>query len=419
MVKIKSASRLQTGLLVFSLAFLFIIVVCPMFALFSKAFHANDGTFIGLANFVEYFSSPHLVRSLKNSLVISTAVAAVATVLAFVYAYALTRALVPAKKLLRFTAVLPLFAPTMMYGIALVYLIGNKGIITMAGLKLPLYGPLGIFISEVFYTFPQAFLILSITLAYCDNRLYEAARVMGTSAWRIFRTVTLPGAKFGIVSAFLVAFTLCFTDFGAPKVVGGNYSVLATDIYKQVVGQQNFGMGAGCRLLLMIPALVMFAADRFISSANDATVSSRSVSYRILENKLRDRALTLFCVVINIFIFMLAWRGLLRRLHQGLALQSIVYSRTFPRRQPSDGRTQLLRQQHNSRADFSRRGHGLRLRQRVAHREDARTCAASPRRLPAFDNPARASGPFDRHSLHLLLHGGRQPLRLLSTERCG
>ena len=51
MVKIKSAGRLQTGLLVFSLAFLFIIVVCPMFALFSKAFHANDGTFIGLANF--------------------------------------------------------------------------------------------------------------------------------------------------------------------------------------------------------------------------------------------------------------------------------------------------------------------------------------------------------------------------------
>lgn len=309
MVKIKSAGRLQTGLLVFSLAFLFIIVVCPMFALFSKAFHANDGTFIGFANFVEYFSSPHLVRSLKNSLVISTAVAAVATALAFVYAYALTRALVPAKKLLRFTAVLPLFAPTMMYGIALVYLIGNKGIITMAGLKLPLYGPLGIFISEVFYTFPQAFLILSITLAYCDNRLYEAARVMGSSAWRIFRTVTLPGAKFGIVSAFLVAFTLCFTDFGAPKVVGGNYSVLATDIYKQVVGQQNFGMGAVVGLLLMIPALVMFAADRFISSANEATVSSRSVSYRIIENKFRDRALTIFCVVINLFIFMLLGAG--------------------------------------------------------------------------------------------------------------
>ena len=109
---------------------------------------------------------------------------------------------------------------------------------------------------------------------------------MGTSAWRIFRTVTLPGAKFGIVSAFLVAFTLCFTDFGAPKVVGGNYSVLATDIYKQVVGQQNFGMGAVVGLLLMIPALVMFAADRFISSANEATVSSRSVSYRIIENKI-------------------------------------------------------------------------------------------------------------------------------------
>jgi hypothetical protein len=40
-----------------------------------------------------------------------------------------------------------------------------------------------------------------------------------------------------------VAFTLSFTDFGAPKVVGGQFNILAVDIYKQVIGQQNFGMG--------------------------------------------------------------------------------------------------------------------------------------------------------------------------------
>ncbi|MEG2185366.1 MAG: ABC transporter permease subunit, partial [Cloacibacillus sp.] len=231
MIKVKNGSRFQLFLLVFSILFLLAAVVCPMTALFAKAFQANDGRFIGLANFREYFTQPHLVRSLTNSLFVSFTVSCLSTALAFVYAYALTRAAVPAKRLLRFTAMLPLFAPTMMFGIALVYLIGNKGLLSMAGLSLPLYGPLGIIVCEAVYTFPQAFLILSVTLSYCDNRLYEAARVMGTGAFRTFRTVTLPGAKFGIISAWLVSFTLCFADFGAPKVVGGNYSVLATDFY--------------------------------------------------------------------------------------------------------------------------------------------------------------------------------------------
>jgi hypothetical protein len=55
-------------------------------------------------------------------------------------------------------------------------------------------------------------------------------------------TVTLPGVRYGLVSAVLVVFALVITDFGVPKVVGGHYNVLATDVYKQVVGQQNFQM---------------------------------------------------------------------------------------------------------------------------------------------------------------------------------
>ncbi len=273
-----------------------------MAALFAKAFQNNNGTFIGLMNFSEYFSSPNLVVSLRNSVAISSWVAVLSVVLAFIYAYALTRANVPAKGFLRFTAMLPLFAPTMMLGIALIYLIGNKGIITMAGLKLPLYGPLGIIICETVYTFPQAFLILFVTLSYSDNRLYEAARVMGASAYRTFMTVVLPGARFGLISAFMVSFTLSFSDFGAPTVVGGNYNVLATDIYKQVVGQQNFGMGAVVGLMLMIPAIIMFITDRLTQSKNRDTISSKSVTYRIIPGKIRDIGLTIYCIAVNVFI---------------------------------------------------------------------------------------------------------------------
>ena len=87
---------------------------------------------------------------------------------------------------------------------------------------------------------------------------------MGTSRWHIFRTITLPGARYGVISAAFVVFTLVITDFGIPKVIGGQFNVLATDAYKQVVGQQNFAMGAVVGMVLLVPAVLAFAMDRFV-----------------------------------------------------------------------------------------------------------------------------------------------------------
>ena len=56
------------------------------------------------------------------------------------------------------------------------------------------------------------------------------------------------------MSACFVAFTYAITDFGAPKVIGGWYNVLSVDIYKQVVGQQNFQMGAVVGVVLLFPS---------------------------------------------------------------------------------------------------------------------------------------------------------------------
>ena len=79
---------------------------------------------------------------------------------------------------------------------------------------------------------------------------------------RVFFTVTLPGAKYGLISAALVVFTLVITDFGIAKVIGGNFNVLATDVYKQVIGQQNFSMGAVVGMVLLAPAALAFVVDR-------------------------------------------------------------------------------------------------------------------------------------------------------------
>ena len=273
-------------------------VVLPLYAMLSKSFENKAGGFVGLANYVRYFSEPALSASLWNSLWIAAVSTAITIVLAFVYAFALTRSCVPAKGLFKAIALVPLLAPSLLPALALVYLFGNQGMIKGALFGASLYGPIGIIIGEVFFAFPHAVIIITTALAAADQRLYEAAQAMRAGRLRVFSSVTLPGCRFGLISACFVVFTLVFTDFGVPKVVGGSYNVLATDVYKQVIGQFNFQMGAVVGMLLLAPAVISFVVDRIVQRRQVALLSARAVPYEPKPNALADNSLLAFCIVI-------------------------------------------------------------------------------------------------------------------------
>lgn len=304
--------KLQNICIFFMIFCLIIGIVLPLSQLFTKAFKDNDGQYAGLYNFIKYFSSPHLFSSINNTFFISSYTTIVSVTLGFFYAYALSRTNMKFKKVLKYIAILPLFAPTMMHGIALRYLFGNKGLITTGffgtlgeGVNINLYGPVGIIISEIIYTFPQAFLILSIGLEVVDYRLYEAAETLGTSKIRQFFTVTIPNVKYALLSSCIVCFSMSFTDFGAPKVVGGNYNVLATDVFKQVVGQQNMTMGAVVGIILLVPAIISFLLDRVVEKKQSGIINAKSKSYRVKRNRLRDGLFLSYCTFIALFILSL------------------------------------------------------------------------------------------------------------------
>ncbi|MGX9352913.1 putative 2-aminoethylphosphonate ABC transporter permease subunit [Shimia sp. W99] len=256
----------------------------------------------GFGNFVTYFSTPALSNSIKNSLVISTIATVLTVTLAFGFAYALNRSCLRFKGAFRIIAMAPILVPSLLPGIALVYLFGNQGMLKELLMGQSIYGPIGILIGSVFFTFPHAFLILSTALAISDARLYEAADSLKTSPWKTFWTVTIPGARYGIISATFVVFNLVITDFGLPKVIGGQFNVLAVDIYKQVIGQQNFEMGAVVSVVLLIPAVFAFAIDRIVQRRQVAQLSARSVPYEPKPQKGRDRVAMIYCSVIGVFI---------------------------------------------------------------------------------------------------------------------
>ncbi len=134
-------------------------------------------------------------------------------------------------------------------------------------------------------------MILLTAMDNADGRHYEAATALKASPpWRTFWTVTVPGARYGLVSAAFVVFTLVITDFGGvPKVIGGQFDVLATDIYKQVIGQQKFEMGgAVVSVLLLLPAMLAFLADRYVQRKQSASFTARSVPYRPRQVHRRD-----------------------------------------------------------------------------------------------------------------------------------
>ena len=282
--------------------YLMVALALPLGIMLAKSLQGARGEWVGAANYAQYFSTPALFQSIGNSLRVSILSTVITVPLAFVYAYALTRSRMPMPGLFKTIALIPILVPSLLPGIALVYLFGNQGLLKGLLFGHSIYGPIGIVLAEAFTTFPHAFLIIVTALSLADARLYEAAVTLRATPARIFRSVTLPGARYGLVSATFVVFTTVITDFGAPKVIGGQYNVLATDVYKQVIGQQNFQMGAVVSVILLIPAAFAFLVDRVARRRQVALLSTRAVPYEPRPQPGFDRAMLAYCAVVGVFL---------------------------------------------------------------------------------------------------------------------
>lgn len=291
---------LVLGLIAAFGVFFLVALVLPVGIMLSRSVQDAAGNFVGLANYRTYFATPALLQSIANSFFVATLSTLIVVVLAFVYAYALTRSRMPFRTFFKVIAFVPLLTPGLLKAIALVYWFGNQGVLKSAMFGASIYGPIGIVSASVLWTFPHAVMILSTALLMSDARLYESAEALKTSRLRTFRLVTLPAVRYGLISTAIFVFIQVLTDFGIPKVIGGGYNVLATDIYKEVVGQQNFAMGAVVSVVLLIPAVAAFIIDRIVTGRQVAQLSARAVPYAPKPSPAFDRAMLIYCSVIAV-----------------------------------------------------------------------------------------------------------------------
>jgi iron(III) transport system permease protein len=279
-----------------------VATILPIGALLMRSMFGRDGAFVGFANFVRYVSEPGLSVAAWNSVVLSSIATVVTLLIALPYAYALTRSRMPFRTAFRVIALLPLLAPSLLPAIGLIYLFGNQGLLKSWLFGASLYGPVGIVIGSVVHALPGAVLILSAGLMAGDARLYEAARALKARPWRVFSTVTLPSCRYALASAASVVFVNIFTDFGVPSVVGGSTNLLATDIYKLVIGRFDFEMGAVVGVLLLAPAVVAYGIDVALRRTTRAAISGKSVPVEPEPNWRRDGLLAGFCGLVALAI---------------------------------------------------------------------------------------------------------------------
>lgn len=248
-----------------------IFLAAPMVQLLLKSF-VKDGS-IGAGNFREMFGQKGFLQALGNSFLVSCTSALVTTLLAFIMAYGVhyTNLGRKYKKLIQTVAVLPMLLPTITYGFAIIYSFGKQGLLTrIFGHQLfEIYGFNGLLLGYVIYTLPVSFMLLNNTMGYIDKKYMVVSRIMNDTPWQTF-LVTVFWPMLGTFAAsFIQTFFLCFTDFGIPASVGGEFQVIASVLYSEMLGSvPDFGNGAVVALVMLIPSVVSIAVLKWLEKYN-------------------------------------------------------------------------------------------------------------------------------------------------------
>jgi len=215
--------------------------------------------------------------ALVNSLLLAALVGIAGTVLGFAFALLAVRANLPrwCSRALDAVVLLPLISPPFTAAIALIFALGPRGLISyhVFGLtRVSIYGLWGTLLSETLTYFPIAYLTLKAVLANVDANLEDSAFSLGARRWRVFRTVTLPLTTPGVANAFLLVSAASLADFATPLILAGTrFPVLPTQAFLQITGLYDMRGGAALCFLLLVPALAVFAGQRWFTERRGGT----------------------------------------------------------------------------------------------------------------------------------------------------
>ena len=276
--------RFVIGALVTIVALIGVFIVWPSIAIFIPMFTDQTGAFAPLA-FMNVLSQAHIIQVILNSIALSIAVGAGCTFFGLVLAIYTTRIARRSAIIGRIFSILPIVTPPFVVGLGVTLMMGRSGYVTewmVAWFGLTntnwLYGFTGIWLAQVLAFTPMAFMILDGAIKTIHPSLEEASYTLRASRWQTFNGVFVPLLKPALANAFLIVVVQSLADFSNPLVLGGNFDVLATQIYFYITGSQLDYQAASTlgAFLLLFSLLVFCIQYMWIGKRSYVTVSGKS-----------------------------------------------------------------------------------------------------------------------------------------------
>lgn len=272
--------------------FLAVLFVVPLAELLLLSFGMPNWT---LANFLRIGGSPAYIAVLRTTLEISISVTALAFVLGYPIAYALTTGGAALRTFLLIAVVLPYFTSVLARTFAWIVILGRGGVINETLLQLGwisqpitmLYNRFGVIVGMTHIALPLMILPMFTVMSSIDQRLLRAARANGASPLAAFVTIFLPLSLPGLIAGILLVFIYCLGFYITPALMGGLSDLTITmAISSQVVDQLNWNFGSALSMVLLLAVLAilwigsrLFPIERLLGFS-DNTVGSQTVARR-------------------------------------------------------------------------------------------------------------------------------------------
>lgn len=203
----------------FTLAYLSLIVLIPLSAVFIKS------AGMGWQAFLDAATSPRVVASYELSFGMSLLAAAINVVFGLLLAWGLVRYTFPGKKLVDALIDLPFALPTAVAGISLTAIYAKNGWVGQFfepfGIKIA-FTPIGILIALIFIGLPFIVRTVQPILEDLDAEFEEAAASLGATRLQTFRRVVFPTLLPALLTGFALAFARAVGEYGSVIFIAGN-----------------------------------------------------------------------------------------------------------------------------------------------------------------------------------------------------
>jgi sulfate transport system permease protein len=208
----------------FTLAYLSLIVLVPLAAVFIKSATLSASEFWAIV------STPRVVATYKLSFGASLLAAAINVVFGVLLAWSLVRYTFPGKKLVDALIDLPFALPTAVAGISLTALYAKNGwlgqYLEPLGIKVA-FTPLGVLVALIFIGLPFVVRTVQPVLEDLDVEFEEAAASLGATRWQTIRRVVLPTLLPAILTGFALAFARAVGEYGSVIFIAGNLPMIS------------------------------------------------------------------------------------------------------------------------------------------------------------------------------------------------